>query len=299
MDKIACMRAFVAVVEANGFSSAARKSTMTKALLSKYVAKLESDLDTRLLQRTTRHVSTTEVGRAYYERCIPLLEELDELELSVQEIHAAPSGELKISAPISFAELYLIDLISEFAMLHPKIRINLMLTDRTVDIVEEGVDLAIRIGNLSDSNLIARRLSNMHIVATASPAYLSEYGEPQAPEDLKGHKCIIDSNFSDNARWNFIKDDKQTTVSVNYSHYVNSAIAAKELAVRNNGVTLSPIFAVGKDIKAGRLNVILSEYEIGEYGLYAVYAHRKHLSTKVSLFINQAKEHFSKVPEWK
>jgi len=292
------MRAFVAVVEANGFSSAARKSTMTKALLSKYVAQLESNLDTRLLQRTTRHVSTTEVGRAYYERCIPLLEELDELESSVQEIHAAPSGELKISAPISFAELYLVDLISEFSALHPKIRINLILTDRTVDIVEEGVDLAIRIGNLSDSNLIARQLSTMHVVASASPAYLDEYGEPQKPEDLSNHKCIIDSNFSDNARWSFIKDDSQTTVSVNYSCYVNSAIAAKELAIRDNGVTLSPIFAVGNDLKAGKLKVVLSDYEIENFGLYAVYAHRKHLSTKVRLFIEEAKAYFSDVPEW-
>ena len=292
------MRAFVAVVEANGFSSAARKSTMTKALLSKYVAQLETALDTRLLQRTTRHVSTTEVGRAYYERCIPLLEELDELESSVQEIHATPSGELKISAPISFAELYLVDLISEFSALHPKIRINLILTDRAVDIVEEGFDLAIRIGNLPDSNLIARQLSSIHTVASASPAYLKEYGEPKKPEDLARHKCILDSNFSDKARWNFVKEGIRTTVSVDYSYYVNSAIAAKELAIRDNGITLSPVFAVGNDLKAGRLKIILSDYEIATFGLYAVYAHRKHLSTKVRLFIDKAKDYFSDVPEW-
>lgn len=298
MDKISCMRAFVAVVEAKGFSSAARKSTMTKALLSKYVAKLEDDLDTRLLQRTTRSVSTTEVGRAYYERCIPLLEELDELESSVQEIHTAPSGELKISAPKSFAELYLIDLISAFSAEYPKIRINLMLTDRTVDLVEEGVDLALRIGKLSDSNLIARKLASIHTVACASPEYLNKYGEPSKPEDLSEHSCIIDSNFSENARWKFSKEGQQTIIPVSYSYYVNSAIAAKELAIRDNGIVLSPIFAVGTDIKAGRLKVILEQYEIETFGLYAVYAHRKHLSTKVRLFIGKAKKHFSDVPEW-
>lgn len=298
MDKISCMRAFVAVVEANGFSSAARKSTMTKALLSKYVAQLENSLDTRLLQRTTRHVSTTEIGRAYYERCVPLLDELDELESSVQEIHAAPTGELRISAPISFAELYLIDLISKFSVEYPKIRINMMLTDRTVDIVEEGVDLALRIGNLSDSNLIARQLASIHTVACASPDYLKKYGEPKIPEELSEHKCIVDSNFSENARWSFTKAEKQFSIPINFSHYVNSAIAAKELAIRDNGITLSPIFAVGNDIKAGRLKVILKQHNIETFGLYAVYSHRKHLSTKVRLFIDMAKEHFSDVPEW-
>ncbi len=292
------MRAFVAVVEANGFSSAARSSTMTKALLSKYVAQLEDVLDTRLLQRTTRHVSTTEVGRAYYERCIPLLEELDELESSVQEIHTAPSGELRISAPISFAELYLIDLMSDFSEEYPKICMNMMLTDRTVDIVEEGIDLALRIGNLSDSNLIARKLANIQTVVCASPDYLDRYGVPKIPEELTEHKCIIDSNFSENARWYFTKGGKRSSVPVKYSHYVNSAIAAKELAVRNNGITMSPIFAVGKDIKAGRLTVILEDYTISNFGLYAVYSHRKHLSTKVRLFIDMAKEYFNDVPEW-
>jgi len=298
MDKIACMRAFVAVVEANGFSSAARKSTKTKALLSKYVAQLENELDTRLLQRTTRHVSTTEVGRAYYERCIPLLEDLDELESSVQEIHTAPSGELRISTPTTFAELYLIDVITEFSTEFPDIRINMNLTDRVVDIVEEGIDLALRIGTLEDSALFARRLGSIQIVTCASPNYLLKNGEPQTPEELSNHQCIIDTNLTANSRWSFMLDSVQSNISITSSHYVNSAIAAKELAIRSNGITLSPIFAVGRDIKAGNLKIILNKYDIQTFGLYAVYSHRKHLSTKVRLFIDLLVKHFKNVPEW-
>ncbi len=298
MDKISCMRAFVAVVEAHGFSSAARKSGIKKALLSKYVAQLEDQLGTRLLQRTTRHVSLTEVGRAYYVRCLPLLEELSELESSVQEIQSAPSGELKLSAPTSFSELHLMNIISEFSKKYPDIRMTMMLTDRLVDLVEEGVDLALRIGQLQDSSLVARHLANVPIIAYASPAYLQQYGEPKTPEGLARHQCIVDTNYRGGTRWHFSRDEKNTIVTVASKHYVNSAIAVKSLVLTNNGIALSPIFVVADDIKAGRLNIILKSYEIETFGLYVVYSHRRHLSAKTRLFVDALLAYFTTMKKW-
>jgi len=287
------MRAFVAVVEANGFSSAARHSTKSKALLSKYIAQLEDDLDTRLLQRTTRQISTTEVGRAYYERCLSILDEVDELELSVKDIHASPSGELRITAPTSFAEIHLMKVVSEFSKRYPDITINMMLTDRTVDIVGDGIDLALRIGNLSDSNLIARRLGEIKTVACASPKYLTKNGTPKKPDELINHQCIIDTNFSENTNWSFSKNGIKSSVAVKSNLYVNSPVAVKELAINHNGIAICPDFVLQDDIKSNRLNVILEDYEITTFGLYAVYSHRRHLSTKVRLFIDLMLENFS------
>jgi len=292
MDKLACMRAFVAVVEANGFSSAARRSTQSKALLSKYVAQLENDLNTRLLQRTTRKVSTTEVGRAYYERCITVLDDVDELELLVKGIHASPSGELRISAPTSFAEIHLMPVVAEFSKLYPEIKINMLLTDRTVDIVGEGIDLALRIGNLSDSNLIARRLGQFKTVAYASHNYLKEHGTPERPEDLKHHQCIIDTNFKEGAHWNFNKEGRKSSVTVSSNVYVNSSVAVRELVLNDYGIAISPDFVLDKDLQKRHLHIILSEYELHSFGLYAVYSHRRHLSTKVRLFIDKMLESF-------
>lgn len=298
MDKLACMHAFVTVVEANGFSSAARKSGTSKALLSKYVAQLEVQLDTRLLQRTTRHVSPTEVGRAYYERCLPLLEELDELESVVHDIHTTPTGELKISAPTSFAELHLMDIVAEFSRRYPEIRINMTLTDRQVDIVSDGIDLALRIGNLTDSSLVARRLATLHTVAYASPEYLTHHGEPKQPNDLLQHRCIIDTNIKEANHWRFTKNTNQDSVSVSASHYINSAIAVRELVLANMGIAISPFFVVSEDIQSGRLKLVLQDYEIHSFGLYAVYSHRRHLSAKVQLFIELLSERLSTTSDW-
>ncbi len=293
MDKLACMKAFTAVADAGGFSKAARRSTQTKALLSKYVAQLEGSLNVRLFNRTTRKVSLTEVGRAYYAGCIPLLEELDELEAVTQDIHTTPSGELNISAPTSFSELHLMPLVSHFTGQYPDVRINIVLTDRIVDIVEEGFDLALRIGILTDSSLIARKLSTIHTVACATPEYLQKHGQPACPEDLLEHSCIIDTNYKSGLSWKFECNGNIESINIQGRHSINSAIAVKELALAHNGVALCPTFVAGESIKAKKLKVILSEYKIEEFGLYAVYSHRRHLSTKVKLFMASLQEYFS------
>jgi len=292
VDKLACMKAFVAVANAGGFSHAARRSNQTKALLSKYVAQLEASLKVRLFHRTTRQVSLTEVGKAYYERCTPLLGELDELEAIVQDIHTRPSGILNISAPASFSELHLMPVISDFTQQFPDIRINMVLTDRVVDIVEEGFDLALRIGNLPDSSLIARRLSTIRTVACASLEYLQQNGEPKHPQDLLQHPCIIDTNYNNGIAWHFKHGGNEQKINIQGRHYINSAVAVKELALAHNGIALCPTFVAGAAIKANQLKVILPEFELEEFGLHAVYSNRRHLSTKVQLFMRLLKDYF-------
>lgn len=293
MDKLACMRAFIAVAEAGGFSSAARQTEQAKALLSKYVAQLEASLNVRLFHRTTRQVSLTEVGQAYYARCKPLLEEFAELDEQVQAIHASPRGELRISAPVSFSEMHLMPVVSAFTRQYPEIGMHMVLTDRQVDIVEEGFDLALRIGRLQDSSLIARRLCDISTLACASPAYLQRYGEPLSPVELETHRCIVDTNYSQGARWHFQKEGKACSITVPANYRINSAIAARELLLADSGIALCPVFVVNDAIREGRLQVVLPEYEIESFSLYAVYSHRRHLSAKVRLFIDMLARHFS------
>lgn len=285
MDKLKCMKAFIAVVEANGFSNAARRGNSSKALLSKYVGQLEDRLSIRLLQRTTRHVSLTEVGRAYYEQCRPLLEQLDELDANVDDIHLEPSGELRITAPVSFSELHLMHWVSVFTDQYPRIRIRLSLTDRMIDLVEEGFDIALRIGHLPDSSLIARRMGTVRLIAYASQGYLDQYGMPEQPEELLQHRCIIDSNYRDGTSWLFERKGQTSKIFVKGSCYVNSPTAVMALVKANNGIAVGPDFVVSGDIETGELVPVLPDYQLEASGLYAIYPHRQYLPTKIKLFI--------------
>lgn len=293
MDKLSCMKAFVAVVEAGGFSSAAGKIRLSKSLLSKYVAQLESELNVRLLNRSTRRVSTTPTGQAYYERSLPILAELEELESSVQENQRTPRGELRISAPVSFAEQYLISLISEFSRSWPELRIELIFSDRMIDLVEEGVDVALRIADLPDSSLVARRLCPVRTIVCASPAYLVKAGRPEYPLELTDHQAIFDSNISGKRQWLFQEQGQKRVVTMQGSITVNSVRAVRELLLADLGVAMCPDFVVADDLQAGRLEELLADYAFHDMALYAVYLHRRHLSVKVRLLIDALVEKFS------
>jgi len=292
------MNAFINVVETGGFSSAGRKLGISKTLISKYVAQLEDILGVLLLQRTTRRVTTTEVGYAYYQRCIPLLEEVDELEGMVRFTHMKPTGKLVLGAPTSFSELHLMPVLSEFIRRFPDVKIDLHLTDRFVDIVEDGIDIAIRIGNLEDSSLIARKIAPISLITCASPQYLEQAAPLTHPHDLKQHRCIIDSNYSIGGHWSFQKNEQQFLVNVNASIKVNSVRAVRELLLSGSGLAICPLFAVSDDIRHNRLIHVLNSYETVELGLYAVYSHRRHLSAKVRVFVDYLIEHFSLTPPW-
>jgi len=293
MDKLACMRAFVNVVEAGGFSEAARRMGVSKAMVSKQISQLEENLDVRLLHRSTRRVSATSTGQAYFERCRPLLNEFDELDQAMQFNNSNPRGELRIEAPVTFSELHLMSVISAFSRRYPEIKLNIDLTDHVVDLIEERIDVAIRIGALADSSLVARKLGDISMIVCATPAFLRKHGEPSRPQQLSDYECVVDSNYPGGKQWTLGSGKKTSTVEVNPSLTVNSARAARELVLAGHGICLLPSFIVSEDLRKGKLKRLFANYSCEPVGFYAVYPNRKHLSSKVRLFIDATTEHFS------
>jgi DNA-binding transcriptional LysR family regulator len=294
MDKLDCMRAFVAVVEAESFTQAAIRMRLSKALVSKYVGALESSLGVRLLNRTTRRMSVTDSGKAYYERCISVLQEIDEIESALRSEHNQPEGTLRINAPMSFSELTLMPIITEFTRLYPDVTIKLELADRFVDLVEEGVDLAIRIGALPDSSLVVRKLTDMQMMLCASPDYVGNTDIPLTLESLSQHQCIFDSNYKHKDRWIFGRGEQSVAIPIHSRININSARAVSELVLNGQGISLLPSFVVQKEVEQGRLVRLFKEHEPESTGVYALYPHRKHLSAKVRLFIDALVKAFQK-----
>lgn len=292
------MRTLVAVIEAVGFSAAARRTGRSKALVSKQVAQLEEHLGVRLLNRTTRQVSPTTEGRAYYERCIPLLAELDELEARTRDAHAAPRGKLCVSAPVSFSELHLMVPLAKFSAAYPAVEIELNLSDRTVDLIDEGFDLALRIADLPDSSLIARPLVPMRLLVCAAPNYLQAHGTPGQPGELAGRLCVIDSNQATPLRWTFTRGGESVAVEVSGNFRVNSGVAVRQLLLAGGGFGLCPSFIVGEDLRTGRLRRLFADWSLPALQLYALYPHRRHLSTKVRLLVDALCAHFGREPCW-
>ena len=298
MDSILHMRAFAAVVEMGGFTAAAERLHTSPQNVSKSVKALEDALGVRLLNRTTRRTQLTESGRAYHPRCVRLLEEFDELHASLRAENDAPRGELRITAPTSFGELHLVDAIQDFLDLHPQMRVKLTLTDRYVRLIEEGYDLAIRIGALEDSSYIARRLAPARIALCASPAYFERFGKPEKPEDLEQHECVVDANFRDGALWPFQRDGARFAVKATGRFQVDSATAVRRLLLADAGVALCPTYVVGPDLRAGRLQVALEAFNAFELSVHAVYLENRHLSAKIRAFVDFMAKRFGKAHGW-
>lgn len=286
MDRIELMKTYLAVADTGSFTQAADRLNITPQLASKYVRALEDDLGSQLFNRSTRQVKLTQTGAAYYDRCARLVEDFDELTAAVRQDHVVPRGELRVTAPIDFGELHLIDALSEFADIYPDILINLTLTDRFVDMLEEGIDVAIRIGELENSSLIARRVGATPIVFCAGPDYLARRSTPQHPHDLLTHCCIVDTNFKREGSWPFLIDGKSERVGVSGRFHVNNASAVRRLAVNNQGVALIPSYVVAHDIKAGRLIPVLEEFAPSGLHIHAVYPETRHLSAKTRRFVD-------------
>lgn len=281
MDKLACLQAFVTVVESGGFSETARRLDVSKALISKQVAQLEDTLGVRLLHRTTRRVSPTSSGKAYFEQCRPLLDEMKELDASIQSSDRALQGELRISAPTTFAEMHLLPIISLYSKQSPEVTVKLDLTDRFVNLVEERIDLAIRIGSLDESSLVSRRLGGIRMMLCASPGYREAHGLPDCIEELSRHPCIVDSNNPGGNQWTLLSEQDSHTVTVSERISVNNARSARDLVIDGNGIGFLPSFAVEGHVKRGELVHVLDNYTSTPIGIFAVYLHRKHLSPKV------------------
>lgn len=298
MDVLTGMKTYVTVVVAGSFTGAAERLGISKALASKYVGQLEEHLGVRLLNRTTRQLSTTEAGQAYYQRCRQVLDDIDELEAAVKDQQAAPKGKLLVAAPTTFGELYLTRAVADYLDEHPDVSVELVLADRYVNIVDEGFDMAVRIGDLEDSSLIARRLAPARIVTCAAPAYLARAGTPEHPNALASHSCVIDTNFRTANNWPFQVSGRRFSVKVNARFLVNNALSVRETLLAGQGIGLCPTYAVGEDIQAGRLKVVLEPYEVFDYGIYAVYPHNRHLATKVRTFVDFMVRRFGASPEW-
>jgi DNA-binding transcriptional LysR family regulator len=293
MDVLRGMRIYATVVAAGSFTGAAERLGISKALTSKYIGQLEEHLGVRLLNRTTRRLNVTEVGQAYYQRCRQLLDDMDELEAAVRQQQQAPQGRLLVAAPSTFGEMYLTRAVAAFLAEQPGVSVELVLADRFVNIVDEGFDLAVRIGSLADSSLIARRLAPMRVALCASPDYLKSAGVPAHPRQLASLNCVIDTNIQDSEQWAFKEQGRSFRVKVTGRFRVNNALAVREMLLAGHGVGRCPLYVIEDDIRAGRLDVLLQEYEAIEFGIYAVYPHNRHLGAKVRTFVDFLVRRFS------
>jgi len=287
MDTLTRMRAFIDVVEAEGFSAAARKIGRSKALLSKYVRELEDELGALLLNRTTRQFSLTEAGHTYYRRASEIVREVDSLADAVRESSGDVRGRIKLSAPRTFADAPIGQSLVDFAKQYPEIVLDIHLDDRFVDLVEEGFDLAIRISRLENSSLIARRLSPFSVRVCGSPELIEKVGMPVHPRDIGHAPCIIDTNGRWLANWPFKGDDDDTTsVAVSGPIEVNSPMVARAAAVSGLGFAVLPDFIAAPDIMSGRLVPVLDDRILQGGGIFAVYPHRRYLPAKVRVFVD-------------
>lgn len=301
MDRLTAMEMFVRVVSAKSFSAAARQLGVSKSVVSKAVAELEDRLRAQLLNRTTRQMSLTEVGQAYYDRCVAILEQVNETEQMVTLGSQCPRGLLRVSAPMTFSVLNLGWPLSDFMEQYPELSLELTLNDRVVDIVEEGFDLAIRISHrLKDSNLIAVKLSSARTVTCASPNYLKQFGEPKHPRDLLQHHCLRYSNLGPAQEWSF--RDPQTgepiQVAVSGRVIANNGEVLRAAAIKGDGIIAGPSFLVAEEIRQGRLVPILKEYAAPPFNIYAVYPPNRHVSAKVRRLVEFLKGLWGDNPPW-
>lgn len=293
MDTLTRMRAFIAVVENEGFSAAARKIGRSKALLSKYVRELEDELGALLLNRTTRQFSLTELGHTYYKRAGEIVREIDTLQDMVRDSREGVRGRIKVSAPRSFADSSFDQALIDFAVANPEIGLDIHLDDRFVDLVEEGFDLAIRVTTLEDSGLIARRLAPFGMLVVATPETIRKYGMPERPEDLASRPCIVDTNARRRNTWTLKgPDGTRQAVTVSGPIEVNSPLSARAAMLANLGFGISPDFVVLDDIREGRLVNVLPGSTTDGAGIYAVYPHRRYLPAKVRALVDFLAEWF-------
>lgn len=298
MDRLNSMTIFTAVVDDGGFTAAADKMGISRAQASKAVMQLEAHLGTRLLNRTTRRTSLTEVGRIYYERCKAILLDIEEIESIAGEQTTRPNGTLTLSVPTSFGILQLNKAILEYLQHYPDVQISLQLADRFIDVVSEGFDVAIRIAELDDSSLVARKIAPCKRVFCASPQYLQDSGVPQVPSDLARHRCLIYSNERRPDSWTIHGPEGSEMVRVSGPVCADNGDVLKEAAIQGLGITLLPTFIVGSDLKAGRLVQVLHEYCPEDISIYAVFPTRRFLTAKVRTFVDFITQYFGEHPKW-
>ena len=296
MDKFQEMRVFAAVVDAGSFVGASDALDMSKPAVSRYVADLETRLGVRLLHRTTRKLSLTEEGEVFYARCVELLGSIEEAEAEITSRSGEATGLLKVSVPVSFGLLHLAPLWAQFMARHPKVVLDLTLSDRMVDLVEEGFDVAVRIARLPSSSLVSRKLSSTRMILCASPAYLKTHGTPRQPSELAGHTILAYSLLAMGDSWEFEGPQGPVAVKVAPRMRSNSGDTCRAVALRHQGLVIQPSFLVGDDVRSGTLVELMPDYRSIEMGIYAMYPTRKHVLPKVRLLIDYLVDAFKAAP---
>ena len=286
MDTIKCMQTFVAVATNQSFTQAAKQLRISTKLASKYVKQLEEQLGAQLFYRTTRSVTLTDTGRAYFEHCMPLLDQFDELEDIVQQRQRELAGTIRMTAPTGFGSKELVKALAAFQVTHPKVIIDLQLADHLVNIVDAGFDLAMRFGKLNDSTLIARKLRDMRIVLVASPQYLEKNGHPNHPRELATHNCLLQMRAKESTNWPFCINGEIISYKVNGNFYSNSPRATSFMAIEGLGIGRCPLYCVQSHVEEGKLQILFAEHEASITGLYAVYPPNRHLTARIRVLID-------------
>ncbi|AEH88733.1 MULTISPECIES: LysR family transcriptional regulator [Mesorhizobium] len=298
MDHLTSMTVFANVVSEGSFAGAAKRMRLSPAAVSKHVHLLEEWLGARLLNRTTRRISLTEVGASVYERSLRILEDVEDVRTSAAESHARPTGSLRVSAPISFGALYLGKVVAEYLAAYPEVSVELVLDDRVVDIVEEGLDVAVRIAPLTDSNLIARRIAPSWEVICASPEYIDRRGRPTKPSDLQDHDCLDYALRAGRGKWRFDGPEGEVAVKVSARMTATNGQLLRDAALSGAGIVLGPTFLLGEAVRSGWLEIVMPLFKPVGRSIYAVYPSRRHLSAKVQSFVTLLADRFGENPPW-
>jgi len=298
INLVTCMRVFTAVVDTGSFASASDKLDLSRGMATRYVAQLEQHLGVRLLNRSTRRLSLTEAGSEYYQRATQVLAMVEESEQSLAQEAAVPRGTLRLSSSVAFGIHHLGWVVTEYLQQYPGVQVDVVLNDRTVNLIEEGFDLAIRIGRELDPGLIARRIAPTEVVACAAPDYLKRMGTPAAPEDLTGHNCLSYAYWSMGNEWHFRRDGMERKVAVSGNLRGNTGDILIDAAIKGLGILLQPSFLVYEALRDKRLVRILPEWQVDPLFVYAVYPDRKFLPSKVRSFIDFIAERLGPEPYW-
>jgi DNA-binding transcriptional LysR family regulator len=298
-DRFNDLQTFVTLVEAGSISRSAERLDVAKSVVSRRLSELEARLGVQLFQRTTRKLHLTDSGQSFYERAVRILCDLDEAEQAVAQSHTELSGVLRVALPVSFGLLHMGPAINEFMHAHPRVRFDLDFNDRQVDLVQEGIDVAIRIARLEDSSLIARPLAPIKSVICASPAYLQAHGTPRTPQELPQHACLIYSNTPDPQQWVFQDADGNVIrVKVPATLKANNGDFLRAASVAGEGIVWQPVFLAYRNIESGELVPLLTDYHWQDSQAYAVYPQTRHLSQRVRAFVDFLVQRFAGVPYW-
>ncbi len=285
---------FVAVAETESFTAASKRLGISTAQVSRQVSALENRLNTKLFYRTTRKVSLTEEGNVYYQHCRQVLDGLEDAERAISNLRGTPQGLIKLTAPVTYGEKYIMPLVNDFMLQYPEVEVTIDFTNRQVDLVEGSFDLAIRLGRLTSSSMMAKRLTSRTMYVCASPAYLQKFGIPHSLSELRQHNCLI-GNYD---HWRFQESGKEKSIRVSGTLNCNSGYGLRDAVIKGIGLAQLPDYYIDKDLESGDIVPILTNYQEPDEGIWALYPHNRHLSPKVRMLVDYLAEQLPHVSHY-